>query len=306
MSRPIRFGYQISLEQELDPIAAAQRAEEIGFDTFLVADHVGPGRAPMPMLAAIAVATEKIRLGTLVLNTDMRNPVQLAWEAITVDHLSGGRFELGLGAGHTYQEYPATGIGMDRPAVRKARLAEQVEIIRRLMDGEKVDFAGEHHQITGAAIDQSAGRVPILVGGNGAALLTHAGHHADIIGLQGLGRTHDDGHRHDAKFTPMHLDAQIEHIRSSAGSRVDELEVNALVQAVEITDDADAAMEKLSTLLGGVAVSDLRQVPYVLVGSVDEIVEKIKTCRDRWGITYFVVRELDGFKPVIDSFRAKR
>ena len=172
MTRSLRIGHQL----RNDPAASARRAEQLGFDAVLVADHVGPGWSPMPILAAMAAATERIRLGTLVLNNDMRNPVQLAWEASTLDRLSGGRFELGLGAGHTPAEYDATGIERSAPGVRKRRLAESVEVIRRLLDGETVDHDGEHVQISGATIDRAEQeRLPILVGGNGAALLGHAG-----------------------------------------------------------------------------------------------------------------------------------
>ena len=101
MGAGFRFGYQLSQEDESSPAAVARRAEELGFDVVLVSDHVGPGLSPLVALSAIAQATERIRLGTLVVNNDMRNPVQLAWEAATLDHLSEGRFELGVGAGHT-------------------------------------------------------------------------------------------------------------------------------------------------------------------------------------------------------------
>ena len=149
--------------------------------------------APLPVLAAIAQATDTIRLGTLVLNNDMRNPVQLAWEAATLDRLSNGRFEIGLGAGHTPQEYTETDVVFDTPQRRKERLPESVEIIRRLVDGDRVDFSGNHYNIEGARIDPAdQDHLPILVGGNGKALLTHAGAHADIVGLQGFGHRHHD------------------------------------------------------------------------------------------------------------------
>ncbi|MEE9414420.1 MAG: TIGR03621 family F420-dependent LLM class oxidoreductase [Acidimicrobiales bacterium] len=304
MPRPIRFGYQLTRQQENDPIAAAKRAEQIGFNTFLVSDHFGSGRAPMPTLAAVAAATSSIRLGTFVLNTDMRNPVQLAWEAATIDHLSGGRFELGLGAGHTPQEYGATGIEFRVPADRKADLAEQVEIIRRLLAGDSVTHNGTHHRLSEAEIDRSLQeRLPILVGGNGNALLSHAGAHADIVGLQGLGRTLEDGHRHDVKWSAEWLDTQLEQIRSGAAERFAEIELNALVQHVEVTDDAAGAIEAFCERVGTVVAADVATTPYVLIGTVEEIVEKITTCRDRWGISYFAARELDDFAPIIEAFR---
>ncbi|MGB7880609.1 MAG: LLM class flavin-dependent oxidoreductase, partial [Ilumatobacteraceae bacterium] len=139
MTRPLRIGHQLSGRVDESPIDVARRAEELGFDIVLAADHVGMETAPMPVLAAIAAATSTIRLGTLVLNNDMRNPVQLAWEVATIDAISNGRFELGLGAGHTPQEYAATGIERSSAAIRKQRLSESVELLRALLDGDTVD-----------------------------------------------------------------------------------------------------------------------------------------------------------------------
>lgn len=299
-----RFGFQLSPEHEADPIAAAQRAEEIGFDVVLIADHVGHGMAPMPILAAVAQATDTIRLGTLVLNNDMRNPVQLAWEVATLDRLSGGRFELGLGAGHTPQEYRATDIGFCPPGVRKKRLAESVEIIRRLLDGDVVDYSGDHYSIKGAQIDRTVQEhLPILVGGNGKSLLSHAGKHADIIGLQGLGRTQPDGHRHAVKWETDWLTTQVGQIRTAAGDRFQHLELNALVQHVEITDHRDRALAEICQRVEGLDPEHAAQIPYLLVGSVDQIVDHIMACEKRWGITYYAVRELDGFVPIMTAIR---
>lgn len=306
MSRSVRFGYQIRTGAGDDPIESGLIAERIGFDIALVPDHVGPGRSPMPTLAAIAASTSAIRLGTFVLNSDMRNPVQLAWEASTLDHLSAGRFELGLGAGHTPHEYAEVGLDMPPPRDRKSALAERVEIIRGLLDGETVSIDGDHHQLDGARIDAThQARLPILVGGNGADLLGHAGAHADIVGLQGLGRTRSDGHRHAVKWGAEHLDDQVEQVRAGAGERFDAIELNALVQIIEITDDSEQALGDVSDRIDrSVSPEDLAQIPYVLVGTVDEIAAKILRCRDRWGISYFAVRELEVFEPVIEAVRA--
>jgi probable F420-dependent oxidoreductase len=309
-SRPVRFGFQLSGPHLDDPVAAAHRAEELGFDVVTASDHVGsPRMSPMLTLAAIATATTRIRLGTFVLNNDMRNPVQLAWEAVTLDRLSGGRFELGLGAGHTPQEYAATGLGFDPPSVRKARLIESVGVIRRLVDGETVDFQGEHVQVSDAEVGRSTQeRLPILVGGNGARLLGAAGELADIVGLQGLGRTLPDGHQHDVHWTADHLTEQVDQVRAGAvsadgGDRSDDIEFNALVQVFSVTDDRDAALTAACQMVGGgLSVADAAAIPYLLIGSVDQIVEHVHECRDRWGITYFVVRSLDDFAPVLDAF----
>lgn len=294
---PFRFGLQLRASVDADVIDDARRAEAAGFDIVLLADHVGPGGlAPMPTLAAIAAATSTIRLGTFVLNAEMRNPVQLAWEAATIDRLSDGRFELGLGAGHTPHEFDECGIEMLPPDRRKHRLMAQVELMRTLLDGETA--SSEALGVVEASIDRAVQqRLPILVGGNGATLLAHAGAHADIVGLQGLGRTLEDGHRHEVRWTTDHLDTQLEQVRAGAGGR--EVELNALVQVVEVTAEADAAVAALCERIPTLDPAEIRELPYVLIGTVDEIVEKLERCRDRWGITYFAVRTLDEFAPII-------
>ena len=304
MSRRLRLGHQLTALIEGDPVAAAVRAEELGFDIVLAADHVGLGWAPMPTLSAIASVTERIRLGTLVLNNDMRNPVPLAWEVSTIDRLSGGRFELGLGAGHTPSEYDATGIERSAPGERKHRLAESVEIIRDLLDGEAVDFEGEHYRVDRARIDPAQQeRLPILVGGNGAALLAHAGRHADIVGLQGLGRTRRDGHSHEVKWSTRYLDEQIAQVRVGDAVRFDDIEFNAMVQVVQITDDRESALAKVVERVDGLTMEDAMATPYLLIGTVEEIVLHLMTCNERWGINYFAVRELDDFEPVLRALR---
>lgn len=299
----VRFGYQLSIDDDADPVGAAVRAEELGFDLVSISDHVGAGGAPSPMptLGAIAQATERIRIGTLVLNNDMRNPVQLAWETTALDRLSGGRMELGIGAGHTPQEWEATGIQMTSGLVRKERLCESVEVIRRLLDGELVDFTGEHLQVSGAQINGSVqDRLPILVGGNGERLLRHAGAHADIIGLQGLGKTKSDGHKHSVRWTTGWLTEQVDQVRMGAAERFESVELGALVQIVEITDDRERRLDEWAERINADA-KDLAALPYLMIGTVDEIAEHVQECRSRWGITYFTVRD-PVFSAVIDAF----
>jgi len=306
MARAFRFGIGIANGLSADPIALAQRAEQSGFDVAVIGDHIGPELAPMPTLAAIGAATRSIQLGTMVLNADLRNPVQLAWEAATINRLSGGRFELGLGAGHTPQEYRATGRTHEPAAVRKRRLMEAVEIIGKLLAGQTVTSRGEFFNVADACVTEPGWAPPILVGGNGAALLEHAGRHADIIGLQGLGRTLDDGHRHAVRWSTEHLERQLEQIRTGAGDRFDQIELSALVQIVRITDDAEAAIAELCNRVPSLAPADVIDSPYALFGTVDEVADKLERCRNRWGITYVVVRDHDQFEPVMNRLRAER
>ncbi len=321
MTTPFRFGLQISLDTDTY-VEDAKAAEAAGFDVVTVADHIGPGLSPMLALSAIARETSTIRLGTFVINAEFRNPVQLAWEAATLDRLSDGRFELGIGAGHTPQEFAAIGMVKQPGRVRKERLMESVEIMRQLFDGKAVNHTSDFFDLRDASLDQPVqGRLPILVGGNGEALLRHAGAHADIIGLQGLGRTLEDGHRHTVNWSPEHLDAQVASVEAGAaqagssgapgGAESTNGERNALVQILEISDGSDADTARLDDVrdgllerVEGLTADHLAVTPYALMGTLDEVVAKIEACRERWGISYFVVRDCEAFAPVIERFRS--
>lgn len=300
----IRFGYQLSEADEARPVEIARRAEELGFDVLTVGDHVGRGCAPLVTLAAISRETERIRLGTLVLNNDMRNPVQLAWDAATLDRLSGGRLELGIGAGHTSQEYTATGVHLVDPRLRKQRLCETVEVLRPLLDGKSVTYHGDFVNIDDAQIDPAfQERLPILVGGNGAMLLEHAAEYADIVGLQGLGETSGDGHNHAVRWDPARLAEQLAQVRRGTDGRQTAVEVNVLVQVAHITDAAEIFLGAVCERIEGLAFEDAIATPYLLVGTIDEIAAKVVRCHQELGISYFVVRTLDKFAPVIAALR---
>ena len=308
MARPFRFGLQISTRVTSDSVGVveqAKAAEDLGYDIVTVADHIGPGLAPFPALAAMAQGTSSVRLGTFVVNAEFRNPVQLAWDAVTLDHLSGGRFELGVGAGHTPAEFAAIGTEKVSGRRRKERLADTVDVLHQLHAGEIVNWDSEFFQLADAQVDAAVqDHLPILVGGNGDTLLRHAGANADIVGLQGLGRTLEDGHRHTVNFTSAHLDDQVASVSAGAASADRQLpELNALVQVTGISDNASELAETRAGLLDRVEGLDDAQIdsaPYVMVGSVTQIVDKIEACRERWGISYFVVREAEAFAPVVE------
>ena len=234
----IPFGFQATATDLLELRRSAQAAEEAGFDIFQVGDHVGAEPSALAASAAVAGTTEQIRLGSLVLNNDLRHPVVLAQELATLDHLSRGRLEVGMGAGHSFTEYAAMGRAFDTPAVRKERLAESVEIIRALLDGGPVSFSGNHYHLDAAVtLSPLQEHVPLLVGVNGRAALAHAAHHADVVAPTMLGRTLEDGHSHDVRWEASRLDDTMRWIRAQAGDRWSILEVHALVQAVIVTDD---------------------------------------------------------------------
>ena len=284
------------------------QAERLGFDVVHAADHAGSDHSPLLRLAAAAHATERIRLGTYVLNASLNNPVVLAREIVTLDHLSGGRVQLGLGAGHTPAEFAACGVPMAPAGERKARLADFVEILRVLLDGGTVDHHSEHFHLTAATNTTAAlqPRLPILVGGSGERLLAHAGRHADIVGLTGLGRTLPDGHRHAARFGADVVDDEVAIVRAAAQDRSDgvEPEIDVLMQVVDITDDRASAARRLAEEVEDLSVDDALVTPFLALGAHDEIADQLLAARERWGITSYVVRDAGDFAPVINRLRA--
>ncbi len=305
--REFRFGLQLGDESVGELLDRARAAEVAGFDVLHTSDHIGGHWAPLTTLAAIGAATTRVRLCPLVVNNDFWHPVLLAREVAALDHLTDGRVELGLGAGHSFPEYEAIGMVFDPPKVRKARLAESVEVLRRLLDGESVTFTGEHYQLRDVQIAPARqAHLPIFVGVNGPAALEHAARHADTIGLTMLGRTLEDGQRHEVRWEAERLDRTVASIASEAASagRVEPPELHALVQSVIITDDREAAAAKLADR-GTVASTEIAlSTPFLAIGTHAEIADHLRACRNRWGISYFSVRALRSFAPVIAHLSA--
>ena len=194
-NRPLRFGLTTALPRAgTDAYAFAQRVEAAGIDVLTFADHLAPIASPFSGAVAAAAVTSRLHVGTLVLNNDFRHPVETARESAGAAIVSGGRFELGIGAGHMKSEYDAAGISFDDGRTRVSRLIESVAVVRALLDGDPVDFDGEHYRVhagAGQIVAAPPYRVPILVGGNGTRVLQLAGRMADIAGLAGISHNHD-------------------------------------------------------------------------------------------------------------------
>src|SRR5713101_2957745 len=188
--KPFRFGVILrSAASRADWADKARKVEALGYAVLTVPDHLANLVAPMPALASAAEATTRLRIGTMVLNNDFRHPVLVAREAATLDLLSDGRLELGLGAGHMRSEYEQAGLGFDSGATRVERLAEAVAIVKRLLTGEKVSFVGRHSRVTDHTVyplPVQRPRPPILIGGHAERLLAVAAREADIVGWKGI------------------------------------------------------------------------------------------------------------------------
>lgn len=295
-----RFGLQVGRLAAAELRSTARAAEAAGFDVLSTADHVSVGYSPLLPLLSAAEATSSLRVCPLVLNNDFHHPVHLARELATLDHLSGGRVELGIGAGHAFTEYAAIGQPFDPPAQRKARMVEAIEVLRELLSGQEVTHQGEYYHLNAVqTLKSQQDRLPFLVAVSGRRALAHAARHADTIGLFGLGRTLADGQHHEVRWQPGRLDQTVAYVREQAGERADALEFNALVQRVVITDDRRAAATELCEQVDGLELDDALATPYLALGTHDEIANHLRACRERWGITYFTVRDLDAFGPVI-------
>jgi probable F420-dependent oxidoreductase len=286
----------------------ARRAEAAGFDTMLVADHLTDGMfPPLTALVAAAEATGRLRLGTLVVNNDFRHPVVLAREAATVDLLTGGRLELGLGAGHMRHEYEEAGLQFDPPSVRVARLAESAGIIRQLLAGEVVTAVGDHYEVHGhRCFPQPLQQpVPMLIGGNGRRVLETAGRLADIVGFTGFSQVEGERSVNPTHFTDAGLADQVAWVRAAAGDRFDQLELSTLVQGIALTDDRRGAAEQAQSLLPALAIDDILSSPYSLIGTAEEIASQLRDRRDRLGISYLTVfeKDLDAMVEIIELIR---
>jgi probable F420-dependent oxidoreductase len=302
--RVFRFGYQLGSGSASELLAGAVAAEAAGFDVFHTSDHVGESWPPLAPLMAVAAVTTRMRLCPLVVNNDLRHPVQLAREVAALDHLTGGRMELGLGAGHSFTEYEAIGMRFDVPAIRKVRLGEAVEILRGLFDGQTVSFSGEHYQLREVRTMRSQQQhLPIMVGVSGRHALRHAARHADTISLTGTGRTLADGQQHETRWEADRLDRTVELINKAVNGRSEPLELHALMQAVIVTDDREAAAAKIVRDGWTTTPGDALDTPFLAIGTHSEIAEHLRACRSRWGISYFTVRDVEPLAPVIEHLK---
>ena len=304
--RAFRFGVQVVDAPSRSAWAAtARKAEDLGFDVLSVPDHLVDILPPLLPLLAAAEATTTLRVGTLVLNNDFRHPVVLAREVAALDLLTDGRVELGIGAGHARPEYEEAGLPFDPASTRVERLGESLSIVKGLLRGDEVTFAGRHYQVKGHRSHPppvQRPHPPILVGGNGPSLLRLAAREADIVGFSGTGRTKADGQNHEATgFPPSAVEGRVALVREAAGARFGDLELNALVQAVIVTDDRAAAAERLRRRLPELSEDEILSTPYMLIGSEGHMAEQLHERRERFGFSYFSIREgaMEAMAPVI-------
>jgi probable F420-dependent oxidoreductase len=308
-----RFSSNIfGLKSRDEFVAMCRRAENHGYDTIFSADHLGHA-APFQAVVAAAAATERLRVGTLVLNVPFWNPALLAREIATADVLTGGRLEVGLGSGHMKWEFDEAAIAWESNSARAGKLSAAISELSRLFaaDGyqqqaelrQRLGFPPllpvQHHGFGGYG-------PPLLVGGSGDRVLRIAAQTADIVGIGGLLQIKGQPPGVFRLCTAAEADDRVRFARDCAGERADQIEWHALTQVVRVAGDRRAAAADLAEQYRHtVTAEEILVNPFLFVGTVDEMAEQIIRNRDRYGFTYYTVHEpyLDDFAPVIDRVR---
>ena len=309
-NRPFRFGVQA---RQAGSAAAwrdlALRCEDLGYSVLTMPDHFDDSLAPMPALSIAAAHTTTLRVGALVFDNDYKHPVVLAKELATLDLLSDGRLEIGLGAGWMETDYLASGIPYDAPGVRVDRFEEGLAIIRQAMTGEAFHHTGRHYTITdyrGAPLPAQQPCPPILIGGGGKRVLGIAARNADIVGINATMHAGRIGPEAIATMTAEAVDAKIEIVRRAAGARWNHVELNVRSFLVNVTDQRDSARDAIAGMMG-VDRQMVADTPFALVGNASQLVDDLQARRDRWGFSYVIVgaEDVDAFAPVVAALSGR-
>jgi probable F420-dependent oxidoreductase len=301
VKRPFRFGvHLLEAKSAAEWAEKGRAAEALGYTVLTVPDHIGGQFAYAPALTAVAAATA-LRIGTLVLDNDFRHPALVASETATLDLLSDGRYELGIGAGWMQQDYDRLGVPFGPPAVRVQRLFESVRIVKGLLRGEAVTEAGRYYRVTdltGYPPPVQRPHPPLLIGAGGRRMLAFAAREADIVSV--IPRTSGPNQLSLADLPAAVVAEQVRAVQAAAGERFDTLELHLLIQRVMITDDRAAAAQSLAATWK-FAPEVALDSPYLLIGTADAIAASIRANRERFGISYLTVfeRDMDAFAPVV-------
>jgi probable F420-dependent oxidoreductase len=304
LPRPFRFGVQASRASDASSWRTLARSvEAAGYSVLSMPDHFTEQLAPVPALMAAADATTELRVGALVWDNDYRHPVVFAKELATMDLLSEGRLELGLGAGWMISDYEQAGLPYDTPGIRIDRMVEGLEVIRRCFAHGSFDFHGEHYNVTGyEGFPKPAQQPhpPILIGGGGKRMLSVAARHGDIVGINANMRAGAVSADAYDSMTAEAVDDKMAWARHEAGDRVEHIEWNIRVFLLKVTDRPDDTIDSLASALS-VSPDLVRHSPFALIGPVEQLVEQLLQRRERWGLSYVIVGadDAESFAPVV-------
>lgn len=316
--RPFRFGVFCGGRQSREELVSlARKAEDLGYSTLVLADHLLTAMAPIAAMAVAAEATSTLRIGCHVFGNDFRNPVMLAKEAATLDLLSGGRLELGLGTGFWRADYDQSGIPLDPPGVRVGRFAEAVQVMKgafaSAITDEPFSFSGTYYTIRDLRLRTKPVQrphPPLVIGGGSRRILSLAAREADIVSINN--RSTAEGGL-ESPANPQEAFAQsVEWVRQAANGHAEDSEISTLLlRAVHVSDEgprhaAEQVLKSVSRLEGR-TVDQLLASPKALLGSVDDIIEVLYSRRARFGLSYLVIsaESIDALAPVVARLAGK-
>jgi probable F420-dependent oxidoreductase len=272
-------------------------------------DHFGDQLAPVPALMTAADATTALRIGALVWDNDYKHPVVLAKELATMDVLSDGRLEIGIGAGWMISDYEQAGMPYDSPKVRIDRFIEGVAIIKGAMAEGAFSHSGEHYTVTGyngMPKPVQGPCPPILIGGGGKRVLSYAAREADIIGINGTMTAGVIGPDAISTMTAEAVDEKVAIVRAAAGDRMSQIEMNVRVFMVNVTEHRVATIAKMASAIG-VPTSFMEASPFALIGNPAQMIEDLLARREKWGFSYIIVgaEDVESFAPVVAALAGK-
>ena len=301
MAHARRFRFGAELQRPFDGLTwaqSAQRIEDLGFSTLFVPDHFHQGFGPIAAMATAAAVTTRLNVAPLVLAADFRHPAVLARELASIDVLSEGRLEVGIGAGYNPLDYSRSGITMDPPKIRVDRMIEHVRVLKNLLSQTSTDFRGEHYAIRdldGTPKPHTPGGPPVIVAGGGRRILEFAAREGNIVGVN---VSTNPGTLGDGR--PASIDQKLQWMREAAGDRIKDLELNAWVAIASVTDRVEESAERAIGRIGHTS-EDVLDSPLTLIGTEAQIAERLHMRRERWGYSYFTIQAgaVDAFAPIV-------
>ncbi|WP_336669616.1 TIGR03621 family F420-dependent LLM class oxidoreductase [Tsukamurella sp. USMM236] len=300
-------------------VKLAQEAEELGFDTFAIPDRLDAQVGPLAALGALAVSTDKIRLATSMLAMPFRHPAVLAKELTTIDVLSKGRLEVGLGLGAFKEDFDQSGIEFESPDRRFQRLDEGLTVLDALLRGQEAEFEGEVFRVKelkGYPRPRQGPRPPIAIGAGARRTLELAARRADVVSINP--RSSAEG---KLRISDMSMDAvknKVEIVKAAAGERFADIELSWSIATIVITDDreqvADFALKAIERGLSAsieidkeVTIDDVLGSPYLAIGTFDEIADQVRATRAATGMSYVGVipTQMEAFAPVLEQLKGE-
>ena len=294
MTHSRRFRFAVDLQHPFPDRSwpdSARELESLGYSTMFVPDHFDEGIGPIAAMATAAAVTTALNVGTLVLDCDFRHPAVVARELATIDLLSEGRVEVGLGAGWKRLDYDRSGIAMGPPKARVDRLIEHTQVLKGLFAGGSFSYKGEHYTITdleGTPAPHRPGGPPIVIGGGAPRILRFAGAVADVVGVNASVHSGEIDVAAAQDSLPERIDKKIDWVRQGAGERFDDLEINAWLAIADVTEAADEVAAGLAVAFES-NPGDVLASPLSLIGSPGEIGRRLHERRERWGYSYIVI-----------------